>query len=143
MTSLSDYYLGLTPAMIPTFEKYLQPSPVLERHLVEDTLCLAPQLAEDMSLSSFFELLQHKSAITSRVEVKFTSDQLKAIRSAAEREATNKISTSDALVAYLITVLNRISPVTIKNVTNIVNVRLPGCFPLLPNHSDCLNSIEE
>jgi hypothetical protein len=109
---------------MPTFEKYLQPPPVLERHLVDDTLRLAPQLAEDMSLETFFALVQEEKATTSRVEIKFTSDQLRAIRTAAEREATNKISTSDALAGYLITVLNRISPVAIENVTNIISVGL-------------------
>jgi hypothetical protein len=125
MTSLSDYYLDLVPALMPTFEKYLQPTPVLEQHLMEDTLRLAPQLAEDMSVSSLFAQIQQEKAATSHVLVKFTSDQLRIIRTAADRDATNNISTSDALAGYLITVLNRISPVTIDNVTNIISVCLP------------------
>jgi hypothetical protein len=80
MTSLSDYYLSLKPALIPTFEKYLQPSPVPERHLVNETLRLAPQLHEDMPLASFFEAVEHERAPTSRVEIKFTSDQLRHTR---------------------------------------------------------------
>ena len=136
MTSLSDYYLGLTPALVPTFEKYLQPHPVLERHLMDETILLAPQLAKDMSLASFFASIPQNIAATSRIEVKFTKTQLNAIRAAAELEATNKISTSDALAGYLVTVLNRISPVTIENITNIVSVGLCGLLFSTHTHSD-------
>ena len=122
MTSLSDHYLGLTPALVPTFEKYLQRPPTLERHLVDETMRLAPQLAKDLPLLSFLASAQIAEATTSRVEVKFTASQLKTIRAAAELDATNKISTSDALAGYLVTVLNRISPVTIENITNIISV---------------------
>ena len=122
MTSLSDYYLGLTPAVVPTFEKYLQRTPTLEPHLVDETIRFAPQLIEDMPIMSLLASMQLAEATTSRVEVKFTASQLKVIRAAAEREATNKISTSDALSGYLVTVLNRISPVTIENITSIISV---------------------
>src|SRR5882762_2315328 len=133
MTSLSDYYLGLTPALLPTFEKYLQPTPILEQHLVDDTLCLAPQLAEDISLQSFLRLAVQKKTITSHVEIKFALEQLKAICVVADREAINGISTSDALAAYLVTVLNRISTVAIANVTNIISVRFRAdIFPAFP-----------
>ncbi|KIM84017.1 hypothetical protein PILCRDRAFT_422842 [Piloderma croceum F 1598] len=120
MTSLSVHYLGLTPVLVPTFEKYLQSPPALERHLV-DAVRLAPQLAEDMSFTSFFASIYQNIATTSRIEVKFTATQLKAICATANLEATNKISTSDALAGYLVTVLYRISPVTIENITNIIS----------------------
>lgn len=124
MTSLSDYYLGFTPALVPTFEKYLQPPPALERHLVDDAMHLAPQLAEDMPFASFLASIYQNMATTSRIQVKFTATQLKAIRVTANLEATTKISTSDALAGYLVTVLNKISPVTIENITNIISVGL-------------------
>jgi hypothetical protein len=122
MTSLSDYYLGLTPTVVPTFEKYLQRAPTLEQHLVDEALRFAPHLAEDMPMMELVVSMQKSEATTSGVEVKFTASQLNAIRAAAELEATNKISTSDALTAYIVTVLNRISPVTIENITSIISV---------------------
>ena len=122
MTSLSDYYLGLTPAVVPTFEKYLQRVPTLEPHLVDETMRFAPQLKEDMPIMSLLASMQLAEATTSRVEIKFTASQLDAIRAAAQLEATNKISTSDALSGYLVTVLNRISPVTMENITNVISV---------------------
>ena len=128
MTSLSDYYLGLTPTVVPTFEKYLQRAPTLEPHLVDETIRFAPQLTEDMPIMSLLASIQLAEATTSRVEIKFTASQLKAIRAAAEREATNKISTSDALSGYLVTVLNRISPVTIENITNIISVSFSSLY---------------
>ncbi|KIM92455.1 hypothetical protein PILCRDRAFT_810513 [Piloderma croceum F 1598] len=123
MTSLSDYYLGLTPALVPTFEKFLQPPPTLERHLVAETLRLAPQLAMEMPLLSFFASIQASAATASHVRVKFTASQLKAIYAAAELDATTKLTTSDALSGYLVTVLNRIFPVTIDNITNTISYR--------------------
>lgn len=126
MTSLSDYYLGLTPAVVPTFEKYLESPPALEQHLKDDTMRLAPQLASDISVASLFGAIQQSRATTSHIQVKFTATQLKAIRAMADLEATNRISTSDALIGYLVTVLNRISPVAIEHIISILNVSLGG-----------------
>jgi hypothetical protein len=96
-----------------------------------------------MSFTSLLALIYQNMATTSRIEVKFTATQLEAIRATAYLEATNKISTSDALAGYLVTVLIRISSVTIENITNIISVGLCICYSQLTSILICSQTIEE
>jgi hypothetical protein len=97
---------------------------------------LAPQLASDISVASLFGAIQQSRATTSHIQVKFTATQLKAIRAMADLEATNRISTSDALIGYLVTVLNRISPVAIEHIISILNVSLGGLLFSINIHAN-------
>ena len=56
MLAWSNYYQDLRPAMIPTFEKYLDPAPKIERQFVYDTLVHVPYLGIQYSVKQFYEL---------------------------------------------------------------------------------------
>ena len=67
---------------------------------------------------------------TSRVDIKVSLAQLKAIKSIADKTASIRISTMDALVAYFITVLNRVSEQPIGQIMTVASVRsCSSCYP--------------
>jgi hypothetical protein len=59
---------------------------------------------------------------TSRVDIKLTLAVLIAIRGTAIKSAGERVSTMESLVAYLVTVLNRVEDVPIRRIFNVVEV---------------------
>jgi len=88
--------------MIPTFEKFLDPVPKIERQFVYDN---------EMQLT------------TSRVDIRLTSADIMAIRDMARKSTEMSISAMDSLAAYLVTVLNRTEDVPIWRIYNVIEVR--------------------
>ena len=116
--------------MIPTFEKYFTPDPTLERNLVKDMIPYVQHLETGLELPVFLELYNEMMTTTSRVDVKLSLAQLKAIKSIADKTASIRISTMDALVAYFITVLNRVSEQPIGQIMTVASVRsFSSCYP--------------
>lgn len=83
---------------------------------------LVPHLAVDYAPDVFFEMYQAMLKSTSYINLQFSVDQLRALQAAASANAGVKISTADAFAAYLITVLNRVSPSPIQQVINYIDV---------------------
>ncbi|EIN11503.1 hypothetical protein PUNSTDRAFT_131668 [Punctularia strigosozonata HHB-11173 SS5] len=121
--NLHHHYLGLQPRTMPTFEKYTAQPPTLEQSALVETIPLVPHLAIDYAPEHFFAMYTQMLDSTCRVDLQFTKDQLQKMRAMAERHARVKISTQDALVAYLITVLNRTERVPARWLMNVVNYR--------------------
>jgi hypothetical protein len=122
--TLSDYYLDIQPAVTPTFEAFLQPPPILERNLVDDTLKLIPEWGVTYEKQVMVDKFLAMIASTSRLDLKFTLEQLKAMRAAASRGVSpgTRISTQDSLVAYLVKVLSQLAPAPVGQMTCVVNV---------------------
>lgn len=110
---------------MPTFEYFLRPPPTLEHHLTEETLKLAPEYAFTYTKAAMSNMVPDMMATATRVDLKFTSDHLKAIRVSARRNASSdvNISTQDSLAAYLVKALNQVLPTPIERVSYVVNVR--------------------
>ena len=123
--TLSATYLCQEPQHIPTFEKYLGALPPrLERHLIHPSLRLAPHLCIDYDAQEFFQMYTEMLSNTERVDLQFSSKQLRRMKAAADRAGKGSISTQDALAAYLITVLNRAFPnMPCARIMNVVDVR--------------------
>jgi len=60
---------------------------------------------------------------TSRVDIKLSLGQLKAIKRMADETASIRVSTMDALLAYFITVLNRVSEQPIEQIVTVTDYR--------------------
>jgi hypothetical protein len=129
MEAFSNYYQDLPPPMVPTFEKYFTPDPTLERDLVKDVIPYVPHLTTLYELPVFFGLYNDMMTTTSRVDIKLSLAQLKAIKSMADETASIRVSTMDALVGYFITVLNRVSEQPIEQIVTVADVR---CWKFLP-----------
>ena len=121
--AFSNYYQDLRPVMIPTFEKYLNPAPKIERQFVYDTLAHVPHLGLHYSKKRFHEMYNEMQSTTSRVDIKLTSANIMAIRDMARKSTERSISAMDSLAAYLVTVLNRTEEVPIWRIYNIIEVR--------------------
>jgi hypothetical protein len=121
--AFSNYYQDLPPPMVPTFEKYFTPDPTLERDLVKDVIPYVPYLATPYELPVFFGLYNDMMTTTSRVDIKLSLAQLKAIKSMADETASIRVSTMDALVGYFITVLNRVSEQPIEQIVTVADYR--------------------
>lgn len=132
MISFRQYYDGTQPPM-PTFEKFLMPPPVLERHLVQESLQLVPQLAVDYEPSVFFEGFNKMCQETSQVNIHFTKEQLTMLQTVAMAQAGSKVSVADALAAYLIDVHNRITGYPVQQIINYMDasVSLPSLYSAL------------
>jgi len=101
MEAFSNYYQDLPPPMVPTFEKYFTPDPTLERDLVKDVIPnvpYVPYLANLYELPVFFGLYNEMMTTTSRVDIKLSLAQLKAIKSMADETASIRACTMDALL---------------------------------------------
>jgi hypothetical protein len=123
MHAFSNYYQDLRPVMIPTFEKYLDPVPKIERQFVYDTLAHVPHLGLQYSRKRFHEMYNEMQSTTSRVDIKLTSADIMAIRDMARKSTEMSISAMDSLAAYLVTVLNRTEDVPIWRIYNVIEVR--------------------
>jgi hypothetical protein len=124
MHACSNYYQGLRPAMIPTFEKYLDPVPTIERQFVYDTFVKIPHLAVHYSADRLYQMYNEMQSTTSHVHIKLSLAEIMAIRAMVMRSTEIRLSTMDTLAAYLITVLNRIEDVPIQGrIFSVVDVR--------------------
>jgi hypothetical protein len=109
--------------VIPTFERYLDPPPTIERQFVYDTLAQVPQLGVHYTTTKFNEMYGKIQSTTSRVDIKLTFAEIMAIHAMATKSTEMKISTMDSLTAYLVTVLNRTEDVPIRKIANVIDVR--------------------
>ena len=66
---------------------------------------------------------------TSRVDIKVSLAQLKAIKSIADETASIRVSTMDALLGYFITVLNRVLEQAIEQIMTVADVRFWQFLP--------------
>jgi hypothetical protein len=109
--------------------KFLNPEePTLERELIYDILPEVPHLAIDYHADMFKQMYDEMVDRTIFMTVKFTAGQLAALRTIACAEAgSNEITKSDAVVAYIATVLSRIAPEPIRQIVNVVDVRFIQC----------------
>jgi hypothetical protein len=122
MATVSNYYQGLPAPMIPTFEKYLNPEPTIERQFVFDTLAQIPHLGIDYTAEKFYQMYSKMLSTTSRVDFKVTLAELTAIRDLANKSAGQRVSTMDSILAYLVTVLNATLEIPIQTIMHVVEV---------------------
>jgi hypothetical protein len=87
MHAFSNYYQDLHPVMLPTFEKFLNPSPTLEGQFIYDTFAQVAHLGMDYSPTKFYEMYNEMQSSTSRVDIKLTLAELIAIRGTAIKSA--------------------------------------------------------
>jgi hypothetical protein len=123
MHAWSNYYQGLLPEMIPTFEQYGDPAPKIERQLIYDTIAQVPHLGVHYSTKRFHEMFSEMLSTTSRVDIKLTFEEILAIRDMATKSTKMKVSTMDCLAAYFVTVLNRTEDVLIREISNVIEVK--------------------
>jgi len=123
MHTWSNYYQGLSPVTIPSFEKFLDPVPIIERQFVYDTLTQLPHLGVQYTAKVCDEMFNEMQSTTSRVAIKLTLAEIMAIHNVAQKSTEKRISAMDSLAAYLVTVLNRIEDVPIRRIANIIGVR--------------------
>ncbi|KIM79320.1 hypothetical protein PILCRDRAFT_564103 [Piloderma croceum F 1598] len=123
MHAWSNYYQDLAPEMIPTFEKYGDPAPKIERQFINDTLTQVPHLGVPYSTKMFHEMFSEMLSTTSRVDIKLTLEEILAIRDMATKSTTMRVSTMDCLAAYFVTVLNRTEDVPIWEISNAIEVK--------------------
>jgi hypothetical protein len=118
----SNYYQDRHPVMIPTFERYLDPPPTIERQFLYDTLTQVPQLGVQYTPIKFYQMFNEIQSTTSRVDIKLTFTEIMAIHATARKGTKMKISTMDSLTAFLITVLNKTEDVPIRKIANVIDV---------------------
>jgi len=123
MHAWSNYYQDLPPEMIPTFEKFGDPAPKIERQFIYDTLAQVPHLGIQYSTKRFHEMFNEMLSTTSRVDIKLTVEEILAIRDMVTKSTKTKVSTMDCLVAYFVTVLNRTEEVPIREISNVIEVK--------------------
>lgn len=123
MQVFSDYYQDISPSIAPTFEKYFQPDPIIKPEHIQDTIPYISQLAVDYDMEEMSKMYIASMSNVSRVEVALTSEQVKSIAILARRESSLKISTMDALAAYFVTVINRISSACVDQLIHVIEVR--------------------
>lgn len=121
-SSISQLYQGKNPLVTPTFEKHLQPIPVLEREHLNSTLAFIPHLALDYTAEEFSKMYDAMIASTSRVDLKFASDDLGAIRRFVDGGIKTNISTQDALCAYLISIIASVTGDPVNYIYNHIGV---------------------
>jgi hypothetical protein len=136
MLAWSNYYQDLRPAMIPTFEKYLDPVPKIKRQFVYDVLAQVPHLGIHYSAKQFYKMFNEMQSTTSRVDIKSTFTEIMAIRAKAMKSTEMRVSTMDCLAAYLVTVLNRTEDVPIQEISNVIEVRHAYYSPM--QLADCV-----
>jgi hypothetical protein len=122
MHTWSNYYQNLRPLIIPTFEKFLHPVPTIERQFIYDTLTQVPQLGVRYKAEIFHKMFNEMQSTTSRVDIKLTLAEIMAIHNLVKKSTEMRISTTDSLAAYLVTVLNRIEDVPIRRIANVIDV---------------------
>ena len=125
---MSNYYQGLLPEMIPTFEKYLNPEPVLERQFVFDTLTQVPHLGVDYKAEKFYQMYREMLSTTSLVDVNLTLEEMTVIRDLASKSAGGRMSMMDSVLAYLVTVLNSTLEWPIQTIIYVVGVPFCRCL---------------
>lgn len=59
---------------------------------------------------------------TARIDLVFNAEQLGRLKVEAQTTIMRRISTQDALIAYIIIVLSKVSPVPIERAWNHINV---------------------
>lgn len=123
MHAFSNYYQDLRPTMTPTFEKYLDPVPTIERQFVYETLTQMPLMGIYYSTKRYSEMYNEIQSATCRVDIKFKLSEIMAIRDMAMKNVQAKVSTMDCLAAYLITVLNKTETLPISRIFNVIGVR--------------------
>ena len=121
---MSRFYNDRPPYPPPSFEKFLNPEePVLERTLIQEMLPEVPHLAIDYAPDVFHQMYNEMMEATAFTKVTFTAEQLAALQTTAQAQAgSNKLTKQDAVVAYIATVLNRISPTPIRQIISILDV---------------------
>ena len=82
--------------MRPTFEKYIDPVPTIEREFVYDTLAQIPHLGVDYDAKRFYEMYSEMQLATSRVDIKLTLTELTAIHDMTIKSADVRVSTMDS-----------------------------------------------
>lgn len=122
MSSLSNYYQGLPSPTIPTFEKYLHPEPVMKTEFIEDAAPYLSFLAIDYDVKEYWRRFEDGLSRITRVDLKLSWEQVQVISRSAKQSTHVKISTMDAVAAYIITVIQRISDPPLRQIHHIVDV---------------------
>lgn len=123
---MSRFYNERPPYPPPTFEKFFNhEEPTLERTLIQEMLPQVPHLAVDYPQDVFYQMYNKMMDETAHMRITLTAEQLSALQKIAQAQAGNdKLTKPDAMAAYIITILNRISPSPIRQIINILDVCL-------------------
>ena len=129
VVTMSQFYTNRPPYPVPTFEKFLNPEePELERTLLQEMLAEVPHLAIDYPPEVFHKLYNEMMEETAYTKLTFTADQMVALQNIARAQAGNESLTKhDAVVAFIITVLNRVAAVPIRQIISILDVSNLAC----------------
>lgn len=123
-TSLSNYYQGLLAPFKPTYEKYLNPVPEVNRGLVRNALPYLAFLAVDHELAEYQKKMESMLSRTSRIDLKFSAEQCKAIATTVRYGQEKPISSVDALAAYITSIIQKVSDTPIEEILRTVSVGL-------------------
>jgi hypothetical protein len=110
------YYQDLHPVMIPTFQKYLDSVSKIKDQFIYDTLAQVPHLDIYYSIKQI-----NVENLLCGYQVDLHSNH--AIRHKAIKDKKMRVSMMDCVMAYLVTVLNRIKDVPIHEVSRYIRVR--------------------
>lgn len=120
MQTLSTYYQGLPPPMMPTFDKYTQADPILDPDTVPAILPYLSQLAVDYESEEVAKSHMTSASNACRVDVTLTAEEVTAITLSARQDTKSQISSMDALAGYFATIINRIAEEPIDQLVHVV-----------------------
>lgn len=128
MVTLSNYYQTSSPSHpiplpAPTYEKYLSEDPDLDADYIDQAFPYLSYLAIDCTAEEYAKRQQEIVDRTSRVDFSFSKDQIQAISAEVRQGEKIQMSTMDILAAYVISVIQRISPTPVKQIRLVAGVR--------------------
>jgi hypothetical protein len=89
---------------------------------IEDAMQYLSFLAIDYDMQDYWKRIEEEASRISRVDLKLSSKQLRAIATLARKDTHIKISTMDAVAAYIINVIQRISDIPIRRIQHVSGV---------------------
>lgn len=124
MHTLSQHYQGLESSYpAPNFIKHAFPDPSCES--ISKYSPLMPHISHSLGpldMKAYYALM---SRATTRIDWRIYVSQAEMLRDKIRQSAqVENVSLQDCLIAYIVTLLNRCSRLSIRTVTNAASVRL-------------------
>lgn len=122
MQAFSNYYQNLPVSTMPTFDKYLRPDPIINPDDIHHAIPYLSFLTVDYDLHEYSRKFAAMLARITRVDLKFSAEQITTLFVLASQGTDAKISPMDAVAAYVISVIQRVSDVPIERLQRIFGV---------------------
>ncbi|KZP29880.1 hypothetical protein FIBSPDRAFT_1038589 [Athelia psychrophila] len=124
MNSLSLCYQDIAATFKPSFDKYHQSDPVLDEELIPQVLPLLYYQEHAMETSIVLKSLETMLSTTSRIAVRISADQVRAIHAwVTKRTTVPRVSETDAVVGFFSTAIAAVSPAPVRRIAYILGTR--------------------